>query len=177
MLRRRARTAAETTLSGAEPRSCARTQRVTLERQISRLALHRSPKENSKWFRTQVNRSTGALGVGGPCNTDRRTTFRRAPVLRSCPPPSAVTSARQSFLRDGKTYVTLLYTGKLCAPPTGKLRSSFFFPGSRSSSVSSETLCGLFPTKNYVTTQNIRDPTRLRSITFFPIFSVLISDC
>lgn len=61
-----------------------------------------------KWSCGQVNPSTGALGEGRSSNTDRRTTFRRAPVLRSCPPPSAVTSARQSFLRDGKTDVTLL---------------------------------------------------------------------
>lgn len=109
------REATKTTLSThtdrAQSRSCARTHQVRSKNKYSFLDEEVSTsgeKSKKKWSCGQVNPSTGALGEGRSSDTDRRTTFRRAPVLRSCPPPSAVTSARRSFLRDGKTYVTLL---------------------------------------------------------------------
>lgn len=98
------------TQNGAESRSCAQTDQVCWKNKYSVLDKEVSTNSGNskKWIHGQVKPSIGALGDGSSSITDRKTTFRRAPVLRSCPPPSAVTSARQSFLRDGKTYVTLL---------------------------------------------------------------------
>lgn len=129
----RLRRAVTQTTLGARSRSCARTDQVCSKNKYSLLDKRGSTNSGNskKWLRGQVKPSIGAPGDGSSSNTGRRATFRRAPVPRLGPPPSAVTSARRSFLGDGKTYVTLLQTGKLSAHPSGEVGLLFPLPSLR----------------------------------------------
>lgn len=129
-----------------------------------------------KLLSSKADESKCPFGGSSSSKTAEETTLQRAPVLLSCPPPSAVTSARQS-LETEKHRRPSCERGTYLILPTLRPSSLFCFTRPALSPAPPEAQYGFFPTKNYAATQNRRDPIRLHSITFLYLFPCCVLDC